>query len=244
MKEFFSQCVDMYCELSGLDRASLRKAGTPFLPEDHKESPAARPQDGAHMVECTWCRHTFNAPPPETKGGAPGSASLPQAGHAGEPSGDHVPDAQGGAGTPTVSPGKGLTSYRDAVVGATAPAGGRRGVDEKGRPVKIARKKKHKPKATCEGWGGRDPYSTEPVDDEQGGVLQPIAARVLMKVLYGARMARFDLLRAVCHLACFVTKWSETCDRRLHRLMCYINSTLDFSMHGWVGDDLAQCQPH
>ena len=30
------------------------------------------------------------------------------------------------------------------------------------------------------------------------GVLQPIAAKVLMKVLYGARMARFDLLRAVC----------------------------------------------
>eukprot|EP00975_Prorocentrum_lima_P026488 5569412-Prorocentrum_lima.AAC.1 len=29
------------------------------------------------------------------------------------------------------------------------------------------------------------------------GQLQPIAARVLMKILYGARMARFDLLRAV-----------------------------------------------
>ena len=32
------------------------------------------------------------------------------------------------------------------------------------------------------------------------GVLQPIAAKILMKILYGARMARFDLLRAVCQL--------------------------------------------
>ena len=46
-------------------------------------------------------------------------------------------------------------------------------------------------------------------DDEQQliqGRLQPIAARVLMKVLYGARLARFDLLRVVCYLATFKTK--------------------------------------
>ena len=33
------------------------------------------------------------------------------------------------------------------------------------------------------------------------GVLQPIAANVLMQVLYAARMARYDLLRAVNSLA-------------------------------------------
>ena len=52
------------------------------------------------------------------------------------------------------------------------------------------------------------------------GVLADIAAKVLMKVLYGARMARFDLLRAVCSLACSITKWDKDCDRKLHRLMC------------------------
>ena len=41
---------------------------------------------------------------------------------------------------------------------------------------------------------------------EDRGILQPLAARVLMKILYAARMARFDLLRAVCNLACFVTR--------------------------------------
>ena len=37
------------------------------------------------------------------------------------------------------------------------------------------------------------------------GKLAPVASRILMKVLWGARPARFDLLRAVCHLAQKVT---------------------------------------
>ena len=48
----------------------------------------------------------------------------------------------------------------------------------------------------------------KPVDDSAIGVLRIVAARILMKVLYGARMARYDLLRAMCRLACFVTKWT------------------------------------
>ena len=80
------------------------------------------------------------------------------------------------------------------------------------------------------------------VDDttsQDRGALQPIAAKVLMKTLYAARMARFDLLRAVCHLACFITKWTPECDKRLHRLACYIHSTKSHRMVGWVGDALA-----
>ena len=50
------------------------------------------------------------------------------------------------------------------------------------------------------------------------GALQPIASSVLMKVLHGARMARFDLLKAVTNLAKNVTKWNENCDKRLHIL--------------------------
>ena len=45
--------------------------------------------------------------------------------------------------------------------------------------------------------GGTPP----PAPDE--GRLQPIAAKVLMKILYAARLCRFDLLRAVSHLATF-----------------------------------------
>ena len=72
--------------------------------------------------------------------------------------------------------------------------------------------------------------------EEQGGTLQPIASKVLMKILYAARMARHDLLCATCKLASKVTKWTTTCDKQLHRLVSYINSTLDIRSFTWVGN--------
>ena len=57
-----------------------------------------------------------------------------------------------------------------------------------------------------------------------------------MKILYGARMARYDLLRAVGGLASCVTKWTRQCDRDLHRLVCYINSTIHYRQVSWIGD--------
>ena len=84
-----------------------------------------------------------------------------------------------------------------------------------------------------------DPESNDYIQ----GHLQPIAARVLMKILYGARMARFDLLRAVCYLATFITKWDAMCYKRLRPLMCYINSTLDLCMVGWIGDPISKISP-
>ena len=70
------------------------------------------------------------------------------------------------------------------------------------------------------------------------GELAPHAASVLMKLLYAARIARFDLLRSINSLARNVTKWTKDDDARLHHLMCYVNSTLDKKMVGWVGDSL------
>ena len=49
-------------------------------------------------------------------------------------------------------------------------------------------------------------------EKEPTGKLQPIASRVLMKILFAARMARYDLLRATQSLASRVTKWSKDCD--------------------------------
>ena len=59
-----------------------------------------------------------------------------------------------------------------------------------------------------------DDKIARPVDTEAEckGKLAPIASRVLMKLLFAARMARFDLLRAVQGLASRVTKWSVDCD--------------------------------
>ena len=68
------------------------------------------------------------------------------------------------------------------------------------------------------------------------GVLSNIAAMVLMTVMNAARAARYDVLRAVCFLAKYITIWDTERDRRLHRLMCYLNSTSDDVTVGWVGD--------
>ena len=84
-----------------------------------------------------------------------------------------------------------------------------------------------------------------PLDpDPEGGVLQSIAASILMKVLYAARMARFDLLYAVNRLATYITKWTPTCDKRFHRIICYIHSTKHYRMINFCGDDAETVQPH
>ena len=48
-------------------------------------------------------------------------------------------------------------------------------------------------------------------------------------------MARGDLLRASEIIAARVTKGTLSCDRALHTLMCYVNSTVDNTMTGHVG---------
>ena len=75
-------------------------------------------------------------------------------------------------------------------------------------------------------------------DEKNPGKLNGIASAVLMKCLYAARMARYDLLRPITALAKMVTKWTPRCDRMLHKLMCYISSTLDIAMYGWIGDGM------
>ena len=72
--------------------------------------------------------------------------------------------------------------------------------------------------------------------DNKEGLLAPIACKSLMEVLYGARLARFDLLRPIAALASKVTKWDSVCDRMLHRLVCYINSSLDYKLKGHIGN--------
>ena len=90
------------------------------------------------------------------------------------------------------------------------------------------------------------PYLAEPkhADDDasQGGALGKVALKVLMKTLYAARLARFDLLRPVGVLAKMVTRWNLQCDQRLHRLVCYMESTQSCVMMGYIGDPLGSLE--
>ena len=72
--------------------------------------------------------------------------------------------------------------------------------------------------------------------DKPRGALAPHAASILMKLLYAARIARFDLLRAINTLARNVTKWTISDDAKLHHLMCYVHHSSHQQMIGWVGD--------
>ncbi len=65
-----------------------------------------------------------------------------------------------------------------------------------------------------------------------------------MRLLYSARYARFDLLRAIARLASFIHFWNKECDERLIKLMKYVGSTLDHRQIGWVGDKLESVAPH
>jgi hypothetical protein len=71
-----------------------------------------------------------------------------------------------------------------------------------------------------------------PVTEEPKDFNVP-AARVIMKVMYAARMARPDVLRTIAFLARYLTKWTEDMDKRLHRLMVYIQNSLSYRMYAW-----------
>ena len=58
------------------------------------------------------------------------------------------------------------------------------------------------------------------------------APSLLMKPLYGARAARPDLCVPIQQLSSEVTRWSAECDRRIHRMYCYIFGTTDFALKG------------
>ena len=109
-------------------------------------------------------------------------------------------------------------------------------VSDVGGPKPGTGKKKHPLGELVETDEGNVPYD--------GKTLSSYASTVLMKVLYAARMARFDLLRCVGGLASMVTKWDAACDRQLYRLMCYIETTLHLRMVSWCGDERANLGPH
>ncbi len=81
-----------------------------------------------------------------------------------------------------------------------------------------------------------------PDDFISKGALSTCASKIVLKALYLARLARPDLLWAVNSLATEVTKWIKACDKRLQRLMCYINCTAQQVMTSHVGDNPEDCQ--
>ena len=75
-----------------------------------------------------------------------------------------------------------------------------------------------------------------PVNDESKGDLGMSAASILMKVLWAARLAHPDLSRPTCKLTSNVQKWSVNDDKRLRRLIEYMNLSQDYVLEGFICD--------
>ena len=78
------------------------------------------------------------------------------------------------------------------------------------------------------------PAASPYVNDK--GSLSAEASRVLMKVLWCARLARPDLNKAISDLTRRLTCWSVADDKRLHRLMNYLYGSRKFTLKGYIGD--------
>ncbi len=102
-------------------------------------------------------------------------------------------------------------------------------------------------KSGSKGTGQYDPNrrgAAEKLSPDGTGILQPMAAMMLMTLLYTARAARFDLLKPINFLAKRVTRWDLKCDRRLHRLMCWVHTSVEHMMVGWIGDSPSDITAH
>jgi hypothetical protein len=67
--------------------------------------------------------------------------------------------------------------------------------------------------------------------------MQQDAAKVIMKILYGARLVRYELLWPVCSIAREVSRWNRACDKRLFKLVSYLHYANANSLEAFCGDD-------
>jgi len=86
-----------------------------------------------------------------------------------------------------------------------------------------------------------DDHLLAPEDFINKGVLAPVCAKIVLKALYLSRLARPDLFWTVNALAREVTRWNVACDKRLHRLISYIEHTKQYTMTSFIGDELQDC---
>ena len=89
-----------------------------------------------------------------------------------------------------------------------------------------------------------DDHMFAPEDFTSKGEAASVAARIVLKALYLARTNRPDTLWSVCSLARNVSKWTTACDKRLLRLMSYLNCTKDKVTTNYVGDPISECRVH
>ena len=74
------------------------------------------------------------------------------------------------------------------------------------------------------------------------GELSQVCSQIVPKCLYLARIGRPDILWSVNKLARSVTKWTQACEKRLHRFISYIHHTCEYKQYCDVGNTAKQCR--
>ena len=81
-------------------------------------------------------------------------------------------------------------------------------------------------------------------DWQPRGMLAESASRILMKILWAARLCRPDFMKVIGDLSKRLTTWSLADDKRLHRLMGLVKHSKGYKLLGKVGcssEDLKLC---
>ena len=79
-------------------------------------------------------------------------------------------------------------------------------------------------------------------DWETVGELEKGCHSVVMKNMWVARTARPDLIKPCNDLAAHLHKWSRNCDKYIARTVGYMRRSKNFTLKGYVGDPLWDCE--
>ena len=78
--------------------------------------------------------------------------------------------------------------------------------------------------------------SLDKADDDVKGQLTVHSSKCTMKVLWLARLARPDVMKACNDLTTKANNWSRNDDKRLYRIFCYLHTTRNHMLCGHIGD--------
>ena len=72
--------------------------------------------------------------------------------------------------------------------------------------------------------------------------MSKVCSQIVLTFLYLARIGRLDILWSVNKLARSITKWTRAYDKRLIRLISYIQHTCEYKQYCYVGNTAKQCR--
>jgi hypothetical protein len=233
MEDYFTAIFDDYEKLASQvmgKSVKLKEVATPFLEDDHRYSPArVACEVDPSTPTCPWCHIPVTTTAKDVQN--INSKTYMRT---------DLVDYKKKAGSQTSGAPEGAV---DSFSRSSAP-GGAEDITCDNSVACAAPPAKGSLKCNSTGKVLKSKIKNNIEDLQERGQLQPLASSILMRLLYGARYSRFDLLKAISRLAGSVAYWSVDCDRRLMRLPSYVKGSLKKRLVGFVGNTPSEVMPH